>query len=288
MRFDDEDRPSAEEPRDWDDVEIDHLTEVGERRSLAVPIWIGLVILGFGLGFYFYFVHREAAPPPGEPTVAEETTTSTPPIPEQETAPGEPTLELPSLDESDPLAGQLVRQLSSHPKLASLLVGKDLIRRFVVVVDNIAEGVSPWKHLEYVRPEGVFRVDQRLGSYYIDPRGYDRYDWYADVFASIDAQGAAKLYRDLKPLIQEAYVEMGYPDRPFDYTFSRAIARLLDTPVVEGNIELYPKAITYEFADPALEKLSPTQKHFLRMGPRNVRKVQAELRRLEEALGFAR
>ena len=47
---------------------------------------------------------------------------------------------------------------------------------------------------------------------------------------------------------------------------------------------LTPKVVSFAFADPALEKLSPAQKHLLRMGPRNVRAIQHQLRAMAEAL----
>ena len=71
----------------------------------------------------------------------------------------------------------------------------------------------------------------------------------------------------------------------FDDVLAKAIQTLLATPVVDGEIELRPKVVTYAFADPRLEALSPAQKHFLRMGPRNVRLIQGELRTLAGALG---
>jgi hypothetical protein len=42
--------------------------------------------------------------------------------------------------------------------------------------------------------------------------------------------------------------------------------------------------VVYEYADPKLEALSPAQKALLRMGPRNVPRVQAKLRELAAAL----
>ena len=40
----------------------------------------------------------------------------------------------------------------------------------------------------------------------------------------------------------------------------------------------------YHFEDPALEGLSPAEKHLLRMGPVNTMKIQGGLRRLASAL----
>jgi len=107
----------------------------------------------------------------------------------------------------------------------------------------------------------------------------------ADVIASLDPRASVDLYRQLQPLCEEAYRELGHPPSRFDDVVAKAIQTLLATPVVEGEIELRPKVVTYAFADPRLEALSPAQRHFLRMGPRNVRLIQGELRTLAAALG---
>jgi hypothetical protein len=104
--------------------------------------------------------------------------------------------------------------------------------------------------------------------------------------ASIDAAGAARLYGTLKPRIDEAYRELGYPDTPFDRTLERAIVLLLGTPASDGAARLEPKGIGYGYADPALEGLTAAQKQLLRTGPRNVRLIQSSLRRIAIALGI--
>ena len=65
-----------------------------------------------------------------------------------------------------------------------------------------------------------------------------------------------------------------------------AIDTLLRTPVVEGQIELVPKVSSYEFADPKLEQLSDAEKHFLRLGPDNLRKIQAKARAIALEIGL--
>src|SRR5438094_661952 len=95
-----------------------------------------------------------------------------------------------------------------------------------------------------------------------------------------------EVYRRLQPLCEDAYRGLGKPQGRFDDVLVKAIRTLLATPVVEGDVELTPKVITYAFADPALEGLSPAQKHLLRMGPKNERAIQAELRALATALGM--
>ena len=51
-----------------------------------------------------------------------------------------------------------------------------------------------------------FEVDERPnGALVIEADSYARYDLVAQVFASLDTDGTVALYRELKPLIDEAY-----------------------------------------------------------------------------------
>ena len=54
----------------------------------------------------------------------------------------------------------------------------------------------------------------------------------------------------------------------------------------QRDVELRTDKVTYAFADPALEGLSGAQRQLLRMGPRNVRIVQAKLREVAGFLGI--
>lgn len=266
---------------EWDeaDVDIDPSQTKVPLKRLGWPVWGGVAVLAFALGFLWFFVFRRPQPPP-EPEAVQEPVASAP----AETSPPEPEPEpsvvLPSLDESDAFVRELVEALSSHMQLARWMVTEGLLRKFTVVVDNIAEGVSPAPHLPFLKPEEKFNATYRSGWFYVDPASYDRYDLVADVFSSIDARATAELYRDLKPLIREAYAELGYPDRNFDETFALALDRLLKVPLLEGDIELDGSTVSYKYADQALERLSPAQKHFLRMGPRNVKMIQVKLAEL--------
>jgi hypothetical protein len=199
--------------------------------------------------------------------------------------PGED-IPLPPLDESDELVRQLVRKLSEHPTVAAWLATDGLIRSFTVVTVNIANGSHPERHLRAIAPSEPFLTRGDEGRQTIDPGSYARYDRYAAAVAEIDARGAARLYATLKPRIEEAYRELGEPSRSFDEVLERAIVQLLRVPVVNGPIALTPKPMSYAYADPRLEALTPPQKHLLRMGPNNVRLIQEKLREIAGYLGF--
>src|SRR5262245_40948969 len=193
---------------------------------------------------------------------------------------------LPPLDQSDSVVADLVRKLSSHPRVAAWLTTTGLIRNFTIVVSTIAEGKTPSKVLQPLRPAAPFRVAELDGGIYVDPRSYDRYTSLADAVASIDAKGSASLYATLKPRIEEAYRELGEPGVTFDQTLERAIVVLLETPIRGGPTRLRLHGIGYAFADPRDEGMSAAQKHLRRMGPENARSVKEKLREIAVALGI--
>jgi len=189
-----------------------------------------------------------------------------------------------TLAASDPLVRELVARLSSHPQLVSWLVTEELVRRFVVAVHSAARGLSPREQLDFALPEEPFRVHRRGGKLLVDPVCYHRYDLAAEVFTSLDTAGSVALYRELGPLIAEAHREIAGPGESFDVTLRAAISELLATPTLEGDVEVSQKVVTFSFVDEQLEQLSAAQRHFLRMGPVNVGRVQAKLEELDAAL----
>jgi hypothetical protein len=191
-----------------------------------------------------------------------------------------------ALDESDSVIRDLIKGLSSHPKLADWVVTTDIVRKFVAAVDNIANGQSPRAHIDFFKTEGNFKVAEKSGRIYIDPSSYSRFKQVADAFASLDTKGTVRLFKQLRPVIQEAYRDLGYPDKDFQDTLVKAIQELLRVPVVK-DVLVQKKVVSYEMIDPQLEKLSQAQKHLLRMGPESVQKIQSKLRELALALGVS-
>ena len=103
----------------------------------------------------------------------------------------------------------------------------------------------------------------------------------------MDASELASVYGNAKPLLDEAFAELGYPDQSFEDVLARAVRVLLATPVVDGRIELRADSVNYTYVDARLESLSLPQKQLLRTGPENTRKVQEKLKELAEALGLS-
>lgn len=193
---------------------------------------------------------------------------------------------VPPLDQTDPLVRELVKQITSHPLAAAWLATNGLIRNFAVALSNAADGRTPSAHLRVLRPTAPFQVTNRGGRLVIDPRSFQRYDGLAAAAASIEPQGAARLYATLKPRIEEAYRELGSPE-PLDHALQSVIVELLQVPIVAEPIPVVLKGGTgYAYADPSLESLTSLQKQLLRTGPANVRTIQSSLRAIAGALGI--
>jgi hypothetical protein len=240
-------------------------------KTLAVVLGLG----GLALVATYYGVRRTSRPPEVASVPTADAGPAMPP----------PASEA-SLPESDGRVRDLAGRLSTEPEFANWMQEKDLVRRFTAAVNNIAEGASPRMVLGFLAPAGGFEVTSSRGKTEIDPRSYARYDGVARVVGSLDAQAAGSVYRELKPLIEQAHREIAPPGQLFDRTFSQAIEHLLAAPVPEGAVEVRPQGALYAYASPELEGLSRAQKNLMRMGPQNMRTIQSKLRELRSALGL--
>jgi hypothetical protein len=265
-----------------------------ERQSKSILITGAvLVVLLVGAGvLYWYSLRPPAAPPTIEqPKTAEPSQSPSPPaevkLGEEKEAPPQPEAEMPALDQSDDFVRQTMRNLSPHGKLGEWLRIKNIIRVFVAAVDNIANGKSPRPQLGFLSPGQAFQVREKGSRISLDPKGHERFDILTDAIVSFSSSMTVQAYQKLRPLFQEAYRELGYPQKDFHTTFIRALKRILDAPVVEREILLEEEGtgLNYVIIDEGLEDMNEVQKHLLRMGPKNTKKIQQKVREIALALG---
>lgn len=190
----------------------------------------------------------------------------------------EPEPELPALDESTPT---VLQTLDSSGVVIQPLKSSQLVRDAVVIVDNLRNGTLVRDRTIVQRPDGRFQVLEIEGELYIDERSYQRYDAIVDWFVSLDEQALVENYDLFKPLMQQAYGEIGYPDANFNDALFEAIDVLLATPVPETLVQVKDDEVMYTYADPAYEGLPPAQKQLLRMGPDNIKRVKQKLREIK-------
>ena len=259
------------------------------RRNLLLgAVAVAVVALAVGLWLLLGGRADDAAEAPIAETTADAADPAPPAAPVELAEPDvvpQP-VELPALADSDNFVRDLVDALLAHPNLAAWMAGSDLLRRFVVTVDNVANGRNPAQHLPELRPGRRFRAAGEGELQLIDPGSYQRYDLLAGVVSALNPSAAALLYETLEPLLDEAHAELGYPDTPFRRTLERAVAQLLAAPVVDTPPLVVRRATQYLYADERLEALTPAQKQFIGMGPDNVQAVQAQLRAISGEIGL--
>lgn len=195
-----------------------------------------------------------------------------------EAAPVEP---LPELDQSDESVEQKFNQLVENSQTSDLLLFQTFIRNFVVIVDNLTADKLPQQYLFFHPPVGQFLVtaaEEDLS--YIDPANYNRYKPFISLVQSVDTDRLINIYSYLYPLFQQAYEELGYPDRYFNDRLIAVINNLLQAPEVQGTPELEQPSVYYKFTDPALESLSTGQKILIRIGPENADIIRSKLQEL--------
>ncbi len=219
-----------------------------------------------------------------EPTTDESpATTSAPSVPPLTPAPTD-------LNQSDATTREVIKDLSRKEELPTSLLQwltpKEQVRKWVLLVNNVAMGKVPVKNrpLEFsMKPFAVTGTeDQPL----LAEANFTRLDPLVNAFVSLDAQLLARYYRAWEPLLQEAYDELGQPG-PFRERLLAAIDRVLAVqPLDDMPIRLKQPSVYYRYADPQLEAASDVEKLLWRMGPRNTVRIQiqSQLRDLKLAL----
>lgn len=214
------------------------------------------------------------APSPPEPQVIAK------PVVEEQT----PAIEvsedpLPELDQSDLPVRFAVGDLFQSETLNDWLIADQLLRRFVVIVDNLADGKLVYKHHVIPAPEGSFRTRKAGDTVLLDQKNYQRYEPYVSLLDSLDPELAAGMYTKFLPLLEDAYRELGYPNRRFEERMRQAINLVAQTNIVDmGEIELIQPSVHYRYAKDELESLNAVHKLLLRLGPKNSAIVQKKLK----------
>ena len=258
-----------------------------EKNKVLLVGIIVVVVIALAIALYYFFILNRGEEQPATEEVVEQVKPAITEEEEKTPETGEVEPLQVDLNESDPVIRDLIKGITSNAQLANWAKTNDLILKFVAGIDNIANGQSPRAQVDFFTLSEGFHVMERNGRTYVNPASYSRYTAVAEAFDSLDTEGSIRLYKQLKPVIQEAYEDLGYPDTDFEDTLTRAIVELLRVPVVK-DILLEKKVISYAMVDPELEGLSQAQKHLLRMGPENVLRIQSKLREMAQALGIPR
>jgi hypothetical protein len=196
---------------------------------------------------------------------------------------------LPTLDESDSWMQAKLPELTWRNELLSLLINDDMIRRFVVFTDNFSQGLLAYEHSPFTQPKVKFSVDEQSvesgenNVWQWDGATSKRFDLYVDLLRSVDSATLVNLYFDAKPLIDEAYSELGY-EEDFTYVLQDAITRVLDMELPKSSMALTRTSVMYKFEDAGLESLADSDKLLLRIGKENLLIIKSILLEVNEKL----
>lgn len=265
----------GEEPEEGSPAEADAADPAsGAKKRNTMLALLVAVLIAAGAGWYF--VYGPGKPPPPPPPVVE---AEPEPVVEEEPEPV-----LPALDASDPFLRSLFAAITDNADALAWLLGDDLARRIAVATDNVADGISPRRALAALSPTGPFRAGGEAEELHVDPAAFARYDAVAGALEGADSPGVARVIREALPILDEAYAELGRPDRTFAGALLEALDRLAAVPMPESPVLLDEQVMRYEYRDPAFEGLDDASKHLLRFGPENQAKVQEAARGLAERL----
>lgn len=197
---------------------------------------------------------------------------------------------LPPLDQSDAEALAALSAAAAGADLSGVLRAEFLLPRLVATIDALPRR-SITQNVYAARPvAGDLAVIEREGQAWLD-RGNDvRYAAAVALFESVDSQRLASAYVRFYPLLQQAYRDLGVPDRQFNDRLVEVIDHLLVAPSPEGPLALVrvPDRPRWAFADPALEQASIGHKAMIRLGPAQAARVKGKLRELRGLLAGQR
>jgi Protein of unknown function (DUF3014) len=268
-----------------------------------------LLALPIGMGGSYYFMDDIRRATEIGATIPEETpankTAVTEGYPDEQQAPADEQLEFlhtepktiagndgqtstqqsgsPDLLTSDDFVQQSLVKIA--PGLAQWLNTDQLIRKYVLITNDFAQGLRITKHISFLRIEEPFSVEQDKNESFIASKSFQRYDKLAQTIQVIDAKAAVAVYQKLRPLMLQVFAEFSYPqDITLEEIVKKAMAEILATPAIDEQIALVRPSVHYKFADAKLEALSPVQKQMIRMGPTNTRIIQGKCREFLVAL----
>ena len=188
-------------------------------------------------------------------------------------------IELPTLTDSDPFVFETLQTLQNGMALVNALAEDQIVRKFVVFVENISRGEFPQTGLPYKglgQEMPVSEIDDNL--FVMDQVAHSRFDQVVSTFVETDTDSAVIIYQMLSPLFQQAYAEIGFRNVSFDETLRAAINNVLRTTNMEGPYQLVKPSVMYLYADSSVENLAEVHKQLLRIGPDNTLALKAKLR----------
>lgn len=248
-------------------------------KKTVVLVLAAVVVMAAGVAVYLYRFQESPKPRQAqvEITVPPERPAESLPVPRQVLEEPPEREALPSLAESDQVMLDALAGLLGSDRVMKFFYGRQLIHKFVAVVDNLPRRKLPVAVVPVRRASGAFIVEGSPDAWTISPQNAARYSGYAAFAEAVDAGKLADIYIRFYPLFQQAYEEMGYPGKYFNDRLLVAIDDLLSAPLASKPVRLVRPGVFYLYADPALEARSSGQKILMRIGAADAVKIKKKL-----------
>ncbi len=196
---------------------------------------------------------------------------------------------LPLLDNSDDWLKLKLPEITWRKELLKLIIDEDMVRRFVVFTDNFSQGLVAYEHSPFAAPVSSFSALENKKSdnsteLLWDENSARRFTLYVDLLRSFDSTTLVEWYIELKPLINQAYGELGYPDEDFTEVLQSAITRVLDMELPKEPLALERPSVMYRFKNKSIESLDDSDKLLLRLGKENLLIIKSVLLEINEKL----
>ncbi len=173
--------------------------------------------------------------------------------------------------------------LDIAPGMASWLIPDEQIRKWVLMVDLMADAKLPRRYRPIDYPMASFKVDEKDGVMVAAPANYERANLLIEQLVMIDPALMAKYYHQWQPIFEKAYRELGKPGS-FDQRLRLSIERIIMVEPLQADGSVKRPGVFYQYNDPKLEKSPELSRLLWRLGPDNTAKLQAYLEQLANVL----
>lgn len=260
-------------------------------RSQSILLVVGLVLLA-GIGYILLSDEPKPSQVEAEPVAPSPIERELRPEPEaipepttEDTEPVEPEPQLLPVAESIDGSHEYIVAVLNHlsPSLTQWMVSEELLRKWVILIDQIADGHLSNKHLPLAYEMAPFAVQGNEKSARIAPENYARAKPLVNAVTQIKPEVLVAYYRHWQPLLDKAYAELG-KGGSFDDRVMQAIRQLQSVPAAPRDAELQVKPVMYKYVDPAFEKAPALHKWMWRLGPENQSTIKSYLTQVKLAL----
>jgi hypothetical protein len=193
--------------------------------------------------------------------------------------------QLPRLNDSDEFLLSRLADFRGGEILLNFLVDDQIIRKAVTLIENMTRGEIPQSGLPYKAIGSEIIVSEIDRDFYqMEEASFTRFDKVVDALIGFDGSELIALYRLFSPLMRRAYSELGYDGDAFDAAVLDAISRIVAVSLEELPLQLVKPSVMYLYADSRIEDLPDLDKLLIRLGPKNLLRLQSKLRSIEGQL----